>query len=749
MAITIGSSSISGITTYIDPTDIVPSSYLSDVLEVDSSVGVSSTGVLFSDNGRLRVVPENILVTNKSVEYTTPGTYTISKPPAFYPFLRVELVGGGQGGAGGSNQPGGSFELRPADQNQIYMGQITGGSVTANDAGFFFAPSCAASFDSSASGGPGGVMFGWREVLGFGYSVDNLAATTDFIHWVGQTGNSYGGVYERGCDNVLCVGTNGGSAVYPGGPDQVWLATYPYNSYRGFSQIARSTGSFNGWTDALSHFNNTSNDYGGASTAASYFRRIGYSPSLGFVVAGTQNVNNTNNRAVISQSTDAITWVLRTSGLNIVGGTWMGSTTDTQIYGVASNDIEWLFVGRNGDAATPERFILASTDLLSWQFRTTAGSSFGFTPNSGNYAAATKMFYGDIRYYSSLDLWVAAFQSDIEASTDGIVWQARTQVYSSGTASITSLSRDVSGGAIYATLDGVSVLKSTDSIVWQLSYDDAQYNYDYQPPDGATFAIDPVQNPENNAVYIAINSFSWAGNNSGSGWRWIESPALAPGTGGSSGEYFSFDIPTFMIADNTNLTINVGEGGAGSVGNGGAASFGSPSSISWTSPDGNTLSMTAGSYDPTFLGITTATMYNSFARGLANTSGAIDVDGTNGLDQIARNQPTPGGSGTASSGIVTGGRGGNSNGVFSMGISTTGGQGGGVSNVSLDGQPGNYIPGEIFGTGGGGGGCNGLTGIGSGGAGVRGGGGGGGATNGSVASSGGKGGDGVVKITYL
>ena len=211
------------------------------------------------------------------------------------------------------------------------------------------------------------------------------------------------------------------------------------------------------------------------------------------------------------------------------------------------------------------------------------------------------------------------------------------------------------------------------------------------------------------------------------------------GTGGSGGSYTSWYIPKPIVT--SNITMDIGIGGAGAKTESTSGSAGAGTTISWTGPGGTYTLVANGGGAGGVAGIA-QTNITSYYYTTAGGSGGIAASGIGVTATAQANsfQSTGGGSG-AGTPSSAGGAGGSitfyGNTIFSAGGDNTGSNGAvGIAITSLP-----------YGFGGGGGGA-GASSAGAGGNGTCGGGGGGGAAIGSTFGNGGNGGDGFVRITW-
>jgi hypothetical protein len=454
----------------------------------------------------------------------------------------------------------------------------------------------------------------------------------------------------------------------------------------------------------------------------------------------TQTIlSNYGQGAYASSSSDGITWVLRTAGLNTQNITALTTSSNFYVAGYLDSIL-------NSN-------IVVSTDALVWQFRT---SGFGRS-------AINSLYYDGTNYIAAGD------GGTLAVSTDTTNWTLRTSGF--GVSGINSLTY---GNGIYiAAGDLGTLITSPDTITWTLR------------TSGTTANINALT--YNNGVYVlagqtglfrySTNSINWSsrvigfgssniraitwGTPSGSGifpgfvavagtsggaTSGAISSSINPGgfagSGGGGGATVSWNISKAYISGSS-LTVNVGQGGA-------AGQAGAASTVSWTGNSGTyALTANGGSggsnvYDTTSSkppGGAGGTIPSSLSNYLTATAGAsggagsvrfggVAYNATVGISGILAFQ-TSGGGGAAYTGDTAQAAGsinyyGNNNPISANTSATA-------------------ISGLSYGNGGGGGSAGSA-----GGSGVRGGGGGGGGYNSTTdtAGAGGVGGDGYVRISW-
>ena len=334
---------------------------------------------------------------------------------------------------------------------------------------------------------------------------------------------------------------------------------------------------------------------------------------------------------------------------------------------------------------------------IAWTLRTS-----GFATNT-----ILALTYGN-------NLYVAAGSGGrLNTSTDAIRWTLRTSGF--GSNFIYALTY---GNNTYVAA-GVSgrLNTSTDAIVWTLRTSGFDFN--------DIFAL-----TYGNNIYISAGNLG----------RLSTSYAQISGAGGGAGSYTSWYIPKSIVT--SNITVNLGVGGAGATTDAATGSAGAGTIISWTGP-GGTYTIIASGGSGTAPGEAQLTSQSSSFYTTVGGSGAPLTPigaGFTATTQTNQFQPTGGGSGAAST-ESSGGSGGAIN-VYGISTSASGGDSTGTNGTNAI-----VISGLPYGYGGGGGGAS-VSIAATGGNGVRGGGGGGGASIGSTFGNGGNGGDGYVKITW-
>ena len=333
----------------------------------------------------------------------------------------------------------------------------------------------------------------------------------------------------------------------------------------------------------------------------------------------------------------------------------------------------------------------------------------------GAYSASALLASGNIPSNDATRfLWEYITESFLNSSTDGIAWTLRTSGF--GSTIINTIAYSNTGNNFIIGGNSGRLSSSSDGITWKVNTSNTSLNL--------------LSSVHTNNNYLV----------GGQNGTLIEADVLLSGTGGSGGSYTSWYIPKSIVS--SNITVNVGSGGAGGINDGDTGLSGAGTTISWTGP-GGTYTLTANGGRSGGVAGAAQTSITSYFYTTAGGTGAAAVGlgvGITATAQINSYQSTGGGSGAATT-STTGGAGGTisfyGNSTFSAGGDNTGTNG--VTGIAITSLP--------YGYGGGGGGAGAST-AGSGSPGIRGGGGGGGASIPSAVGTGGTGGDGFVRITW-
>ena len=375
-----------------------------------------------------------------------------------------------------------------------------------------------------------------------------------------------------------------------------------------------------------------------------------------------------------SVSTDTIHWILRTSGLG-----------DNDGYRIIYGNSLYLMSGESDYAVS------SSTDAIHWTKRTAPGSH----PYRKAIGAGGGIFLN------------AGYAIGLTASTDAIHWSFRTApIGNIGSATAYEIGYE-SGNWVMVGNYGM-LQTSTDSIHW----------------------TQRTAGGNNYRSFYADGNWIVAGANN----TFFVSEIQKGGNGGAGGSYASWYVPkTIMSSD---ITLNIGVGGAGASSVNSVGSAGAGTTVSWTGPVGSyNLTASGGGQDG-------AAGENILSKAYYSTSGGLGgyKSQPNAGIQTTSYQSTGGGAGAPRI-STAGGDGGQIN-VYGISTSASGGTSSGTNGLT-----GTAYTAIAFGSGGGGGGAS-VSIAATGGNGARGGGGGGGASIGYITGSGGNGGDGYVKITW-
>lgn len=471
--------------------------------------------------------------------------------------------------------------------------------------------------------------------------------------------------------------------------------------------------------------------------------------------------------ARVFSSTDSIIWTETVYYNNYTG------------YSLINNYLDYVgnfYIHSLTASGSSIPYLLASTDGIVWQLRTSTNSSIGSITdiaykNNNNYVAIA---YDDIfvstdtivwtartsglssSYFTSIaygnDVFAASMNSSymyIRTSTDSIVWTLRNTVDYFQSIQTIKYVNDI---FVIGTLGG-AIATSTNAVVWTLRTSgliNTIYDIDYNNQPNNTFYFVTSYNE----VSISTDTIVWTVRTTGfqfgqtktlikdgliltvdAFWNMWASYAQKSGAGGRAGSYTSWYIPTSIVY--SNLTFNIGAGGTGATIEDTSGSVGTATTISWTGPNNQPFIITVPSVVATAL--TSNNPFYTTIGGFGADSQLTSLSsGYSAKNQINKFQPTGGGSG-----VVGFGTGGNGGAVYQYGttIQASGGTpGNNGSNATV-------VSGLTYGFGGGGGGAT-VSIAATGGNGVRGGGGGGGAISGTLFGNGGNGGDGYVKINW-
>ena len=386
-----------------------------------------------------------------------------------------------------------------------------------------------------------------------------------------------------------------------------------------------------------------------------YSITYGSDKSEKYVICGTDGAGDR-----IGSSTNSIVWVARTTGIPT------SATTCSVTYG---NGFYVMLSQNNG--------IIASTDGIVWQLRTSASS-----------AAPYHSFYGGGYYV------VGGQTNHIRVSTDTINWTLRTNSLSKAGDYINSITY---GNGIYLVGCSNSSMfsTSTDTIVWVLRttpysgtiiygmhYGFHNNNHVYLFSAGTTStatSTDAIVWIARTSIITNAGSSIYANGihlrSGGAGQISVSTvPTGNAGSGGGSGATVGSRISRSNISSST-LTVNVGSGGT-------AGTAGAASTVSWTSPGGN-FSITANGGSP---GVSTISSLTNFipggAGGTISTSNnylysfAGTAGGNGGyFESSTNNRQGLGGSDATSSTIAyqTSGGGGGASSLFDGQFGTFGG----------------------------------------------------------------------------
>lgn len=366
-------------------------------------------------------------------------------------------------------------------------------------------------------------------------------------------------------------------------------------------------------------------------------------------------------------STDSINWVLRTTGCpntsgfsnaKILGGVYIASGTNG-IFCTSTDSIAWTVRTVGTVNIIEDTFYRSSqffrggtsgqyafsTNLVVWTLRTSGGS--------GNILTFLTQLNGDILLGDG--------DGRMRTSTDTIHWTLRTSPI--GT-SINKLYLDEYNlPKLYLAGGNTGRLaSSTNAVQWFLR------------TTGLTVAGDILDLSAGDGIYVIVNTLGqiatstnaihWSLRTALSGTSNIRSVTYAPspsqvflysdnssllgasyfnvgGSGGASGQYCSWYVPTSVI--NSQITITPGRGGIGATTDGGLGGPGAGTTISWIGPTGGTYRLVASGSSTTSPASRQQVSESSFFATSAGLRGGIL--GGSGQSQSTKFQATGGGSG--------------------------------------------------------------------------------------------------------
>lgn len=254
-----------------------------------------------------------------------------------------------------------------------------------------------------------------------------LSCSTDEIHWTSKTKIVNQNVYDlkstNYADQTYTIG--GGYDIAPVG--SIWTLRTAETPNYNFNSLAYGNSTFVGTSSVDLDDIETSTDGttwvsrlpGFTSNAQNV-----YSDGTNFLAVGN---NPSNTSGMITYSTDSITWILRTSGVN--------ASNYQSVYG----NNEWVVAAGSGN-------ILHSTDTISWSTRV--------NPISGD---VRQIGYGD-GYYLAADS-----NGVVAASTDSVMWELRT----TGASGFSGVATYKNGYYFLSNSGGTGALiVSTNTVEW-------------------------------------------------------------------------------------------------------------------------------------------------------------------------------------------------------------------------------------------------------------------------------------------
>ena len=423
--------SITGITTAIDPTDVVNKQYVDDKFGSSLPTQTGNVGKFLTTTDGTTTSWDYV---SNYQEFTTTGAQTFTVPSQAN-LLYIEATGAGGGGSTGTTgstfaKNGLNWALRTSGFGSSSITNITsnGSNYVASGASYLAYSTDNITWVSRTSG------FGTSSINGATYfnSEYLIGGRTETISWTLRT-TGFGVTCSTSlyANNFYIIGGSSG---------RISVSTDSINWVLRTSGTATQIGSFFGGNGLV---------YSGSLYVASglaglvivstntiswTIRTAGSGSDLRGVAYGTQPTETymiAGTNSVIRTSTDSIAWTLRTSGFgtsNINTCLYNDSTTEKYIAGSVGG------------------LIRTSTDAIVWTSRT---SGFGTT-------AVVKLVYGTV--------FVAGSESGsvINSSTDAIVWTLRTLGFSA--TGMWGLAYD--NGIYVLGTSNSATLTSTDAITW-------------------------------------------------------------------------------------------------------------------------------------------------------------------------------------------------------------------------------------------------------------------------------------------
>lgn len=367
--------------------------------------------------------------------------------------------------------------------------------------------------------------------------------------------------------------------------------------------------------------------------------------SVGSIVYGNNLYVACGNSGKLITSTDTINWTMQTTGastsrLNALvynAGTYLlGLDNDARIF-ASTNGITWtlrtsgyptgnaiyriLYDGNQYVASGGSGRFQTSTDSITWVIRTGVNNNF-----------YTSVSYGNGLYFATSSV------ADIIVSTDAVSWVARTNVSYLNNLWATTFANNT----YYIAGAGGFIIYSTDTVTWS-----------FRTSPGA-FASTWY-----GCVY-GNNTFAIGG---ASGFIGAALPPLGfAGSGGGGGASASWNLSRAYVSGSI-LTVKVGKGGV-------YGSSGDSSTVSWTSPAGQATLTANGGQAGT-------NVYNTTTQSIPGGAGGTITASSNYLQASAG---TAGGNGGIFEGLQT-----PSNATTATAsFQTTGGGGGAVSNSNVN-----------------------------------------------------------------
>ena len=427
----ITNTSITGITTAIDPSDVVSKQYIDDKFgaSIPSQTGNAGEFLITSDG-----VNTSWDYVSNYQDFTTTGAQTFVVPTQAN-LLYIEAIGAGGGGSSGVTGPtyaknGFNWTLRTSGFGSTSVANIatSGSNYVASGASYLASSTDNITWISRTSG------FGTSTINGLTYANNEylIGGRAEVISWVLRT-SGFGVTCTTSlyANNFYIIGGSSGRISF---------------STDAISWVLRTTGTS---TQIGSFFGGNGLIYSGSLYVATginpllitstngiewTLRTTGSAIDIRGIAYGTQPTGTymtVGTSGIVRTSTDAISWTLRTSGFgtsNINTCLYNNSTTEKYIAGAVSG------------------LLRTSTNGIEWTLRT---SGFGST-------SIVSLVYGNV--------FVAGGESSsiINTSPDGIQWTLRTL----GIISTGILALSYNNGIYVAGTSSSATLTSTDAIVW-------------------------------------------------------------------------------------------------------------------------------------------------------------------------------------------------------------------------------------------------------------------------------------------